>query len=365
MPGTLQLVSGDDDISLNTGGLLYRVPLYRFPGGPGSLPMDVGLVYNSFIWETSPCTNPGCSNTQREYTQSTTGGGWSYSFDYQLTIESAAVNTLRTIEYRVTVIFPDGSNHVLRPKGISPDSAFSGFYPTAAPGSASTTPYPYLTDDGTNARVEISSSSSQIHPPWKLFLADGTTASYDPTANSTCPNANYGLGGSISDVSDYVIYANKIADRNGNFLTVCASTSYVNTLEPSVTITDQAGRIAKLAYNLNSQDDVLTAPGANGQLLTWNVNWNTFTSTYYDCGGSSCTSPVSMIQSIQLPQVKNENLQYQLTYGSSALQLQSVAAPYGATVSYAYGTIVPVGRDPLHLNASVIQKTISWTDPWA
>ena len=93
LPGSLQVASTDDDVSISSGNLLSRVPLYRFPGGPGSVAMDIGLVYNSSIWEPSyvsnSCPDNSCAPYSLTYNQSQTGGGWNYTFNYQLTIESA------------------------------------------------------------------------------------------------------------------------------------------------------------------------------------------------------------------------------------------------------------------------------------
>ena len=77
-------------------------------------------------------------------------------------------------------------------------------------------------------------------------------------------------------------------------------------------------------------------------------------------------SGIETIQNIQLPQVGNENLQYQFSYGTSSnLQLIQVNTPYGATISYAYGGPTgPVSTGDLDgLNSGVSLKTIGWTDP--
>src|SRR5579863_25242 len=138
LPGSSQVVSNDDDISLNSGNLLYKLPLYRFPNGPGGVPMEIGLVYNSFTWQTEPrattCQdgqNPPC--TYDAYFQSQTGGGWNYSFNYQLATEYSEYGSPSCLLYRLSIIFPDGSRHVLHPKlngtggGMTPEYSPDGF----------------------------------------------------------------------------------------------------------------------------------------------------------------------------------------------------------------------------------------------
>jgi RHS repeat-associated protein len=381
MPGTFQVASNDDDISINSGAVMYRVPLYHFPGGPGSVPMDIGLVYNSSIWETDTTPAQAPAPQYVQYYQSTTGGGWNYSFNYQLTVEQAAdLNHCvgGCLFYRLNIIFPDGSRHLLRQAGTG--SAFNGFS-EFAPGSATTS---YFTDDGTYARVEIPASST-TNPAWTLFLPNGTTASYNPSACGS--SFSWGLGN-----NSLMLQANRIADRNGNYLTICAAQVFVSNLsspgnsffEPQFTVTDQVGRTATLTVALTSSgsttQDVLTALGANNQQLTWRVNWNTYTSGYsYTVPevGLFVLPTVAMVQSIQLPIVNNDNLQYQFCYvacyspdTTSTLQLQSVTAPYGATVSYEYSGTSSIYQaapytDTYHRNASVTQKNIAWTDPLA
>src|SRR5436190_439865 len=101
LPGTLVLESDAGDVSINSGNLNYRVPMYRFPGGPGSVPLDVGLVYNSFIYDADGIAS----------------GGWQYSFQYYLLEDLISVGCPSSMS--TSILFPDGSRHVLRYTGPS------------------------------------------------------------------------------------------------------------------------------------------------------------------------------------------------------------------------------------------------------
>jgi hypothetical protein len=118
--------SSTDDINLQGGTLIYRVPLYSFPAGAGGQSWNVGLSYNSSIYDpdpTYPYTNTAAPSLYSSET-SFTGGGWQWSYRYQLVV--------RYPDNHVYVVFPDGSHHL--------------FFLRNAIGDSPNTVYPYMSN---------------------------------------------------------------------------------------------------------------------------------------------------------------------------------------------------------------------------
>src|SRR5258708_630239 len=58
LPGNTFDLSQTEDINLVSGNMIVRAPLYKFPPGPAGQSMEIGLVYNSFIYDELPTANP-------------------------------------------------------------------------------------------------------------------------------------------------------------------------------------------------------------------------------------------------------------------------------------------------------------------
>src|SRR5437762_1694959 len=239
LPGTLVLESDAGDVSINSGNLNYQVPMYRFPGGPGSVPLDVGLVYNSFIYDAD-----GNVNTSQS------GGGWQYSFQYRLLEEpvpgACFGSSWGSSGVSTSIVFPDGSRHVLHFNGPSNyNVTFEGQVVCPVNTPPLTGSLNFFTVDGTYVRVQTTAGGSGA-APYKVFLPDGTQLEGSGTASPT-----------------------KMTDRNGNVLTIVAASRTTpgdGTFLPTFIITDQVGRRIELSYTLDENNvptDTITfsAPG--------------------------------------------------------------------------------------------------------
>jgi RHS repeat-associated protein len=381
LPGASYDSSQTEDVNVQTGNVTYRVPIYNFPAGAGGQSMGVSLVYNSNIYDIV--------DSFGSIAQSTTGGGWMYSFKYNMMMEQNSgicaewPGTPPEPAVRVSVVFPDGSRHLLHLKGTTTDALgayqagdASGFYLTlpngtdVCPGNNPPTlsgTLVYYTDDGTYVRAEVSTSSGS----WTLFFPNGTKVS-----GATVPGD-----------------ATQITDRNGNSIFISPGVSS-ETMEPQTTITDSLGRTVTITSQLavsNDPDlatflvDTVTAPGVGGP-LTWTINWARFRSTdqtyYYDTDnqGMSEKTPIvpggTFIQSITLPSANGEVLTYQFGYNVNPGwgQLQTAVTPYGLVSTYHYIVGDTPGTDSNTADLSDFrpfpgpttlkddQKTLSWKD---
>lgn len=197
LPGAPITSSDTDDVNLRNRNMIYQVPIYKFPPGPGGMSFDYTLVYNSAIYDSIPTVR---------ILQSGTGGGWRASVLYSLTSEAGASGCFSG-SVRVSVIFPDSSQHLLHLKGKVGDppgthyqSDANGFYNAGPDGvgycgqATLSGRLVYYTDDGKYTRMEIDTATQN----WTLYLPNGTSVE------------GAGVPGDC----------NKITDRNGNFITI-------------------------------------------------------------------------------------------------------------------------------------------------
>jgi RHS repeat-associated protein len=363
-------ISDIENISIETGNLFLTIPLAALPPGPGGSSYSVGLVYNSQIYDSglgTGITLPDGTATAVPtiLTQSTHGGGWSYSFQYSLQYDvksfpNASTNCLDSNKnwYRLSVIFPDGSQHLLHPRGY--DSDADGYFTVSPSGTLScgagtvSGTLVYYTDDGAFSRLELQVSSGS----WVLYRPDGSQV--------------VGVGVTNPQVS-------QIVDRNGNAITFSyAAPGGI----PAVTIRDSSGNAAR-AITISSYlspitaaEQTVTGPGANDALLTWKVKWDTTSPTYsldYPCVldnrfNNCTTTPVSNgIASIELPKLADANtLTYQFLYNSTDAdhgrgELKSVTTPLGATATYTYAN-GPLSPPAGYITNPVVGKTLQYTD---
>jgi RHS repeat-associated protein len=378
LPGESFDVSSTDDINLISGNMIYRVPIYKFPAGPGGQSATIDLIYNSFIYDPGTSYFPG---TQGAIFPSTTGGRWRYSFEYSLIVDETGT--------RPTIVLPDGSRHTLFLKGAATDPS-SLLYAYRSNDQGESEGYDgcgastidgklvYSSADGTYMRLEMqtpagSCTSSPARDgsgqPWTLYLRDGTRVS------------GVGLPGD----------ADAITDRNGNTIRIgtslaCSVQNCQSFDALAFTVTDQLGRTFTRLANFDATragTDTLTAPGFSPSQtpiqLQWNVQWSDFQSTdqTYDDGDNTGTAFIpggSFVQTITLPSVNGETLRYQFSYWTNPGwgEMKAATTPYGLTTTYGYvcenvdndnsGCVSPVSRANQNPNAPIVSKIQSWTD---
>ncbi len=329
---TSSMDSGDQDaVNMQTGFLLYNVPLYRFPAGHAGGTFDFGLVYNSAIW--GPATPP------YSYTPDAAGGGWKYSAYYELFWEGRDVINCTGAPRgnRLSVVFPDGGRHLLHLKGAKGSplgtvmaSDSEGYYdygPNGVSSGGCGPPFPvgttlvYYSNDSTFLRVEIERGTGN----WTLFFPDGSRVLNDTNS-----------GPLISFQAN-----NRVIDRNGNQISFQISHPAYDG-EPRLQITDSTGRTLTMAATLNSQGvalDTITAKGFNDQLIEWKVQWQTYNPAAAGClpNGPPACGGVYAVESIRLPATNTSLVRtYNFAYNPSWGELESVTTPEGAVQTFTY-----------------------------
>lgn len=349
--------SGDQDaVNMQTGFLLYNIPLYRFPAGHAGSTFDFGLIYNSAIW--GPATPP------YSYTPDAAGGGWKYSAYYELFWENRSIISCTEAPKgnRLSVVFPDGSRHLLHLKGAKGSplgtvmaSDSEGYYDYGPDGRSYGGCGPafpvgtilvYYTSDSTFLRVEIERGSGN----WTLFFPDGSRVLND-----------LGSGAPVTFQSN-----NKVIDRNGNEISFVISHP-AGDGEPRLEIKDSTLRTLTMSAALNSQGvalDTITASGYNGQPRAWKVQWAIYNAADAVClpdGPPACRG-VYAVDSIQLPATNTSILRtYNFAYNPSWADLQSVTTPDGAVQSFTYDWRFSAANNGIP-NGRVKTRTVSWQE---
>src|ERR1022692_2832564 len=132
VPNAAYSVSGLDVVNLRSGNLALHVPLAALPAGPGGSGAQLGLAYNSQIYDLVDQLG---ETVLHKLVPSTTGGGWRYTFQYSLFEEPRPYDPTTGLpdcstednahQYKQYLVFPDGSRHPLRM-----DLSNSGLDPT-------------------------------------------------------------------------------------------------------------------------------------------------------------------------------------------------------------------------------------------
>ena len=89
VPGRTFDISGIENISIESGNLFLHIPLGSLPSGPGGSTFSVAVNYNSQVIDIGPA-GPQTS---------TTGGGWTYGFQYSAGQELLVSVGPKTITY--------------------------------------------------------------------------------------------------------------------------------------------------------------------------------------------------------------------------------------------------------------------------
>src|SRR5262249_17217810 len=133
---TYQL-SSIESIDTVSGNLSLKIPFTDLSPMPGGFKWNVGITYNSGTYDQVPdtCTDSHGNQVACRYLFPSqgkgTGGGWQYSYTYALNLEEvgncSTPNDETYYPYRLSMIFPDGSHHILRLYGQA-DFEGTGFY---------------------------------------------------------------------------------------------------------------------------------------------------------------------------------------------------------------------------------------------
>jgi RHS repeat-associated protein len=409
-PTGLYRIEELETINPATDNLLLQIPLASLPRNTGGgKQFNLSLIYNSRSFDA---TSGGLDvNGVPEYTlASQANQGWNYNFGYGLELEEREVGnaactgtgstsgtrTLLTYAFRLTLVFPDNSRHLLRLTGVS-DNQGDGYYPFDPNGhpiantgcwTGSPATYPvsggvvqYHTVDGTflNVAVQPNSSCGPYDPNlldstfystntafyscvealnWNIYFSDGSSWSqsgFGPGSGSTfgvqAPDGNFQPYCSQLQPTFCLPLSGGMLDRDLSGY----SGTYTNTGGYwTITFQDTTGRTVTIQNSLNGQGspiDTITESGVAEAPLVSTVVWKSYTGQghyyLYDAllGPSSFVSQDTVVSTIAVPsQYCNPapcSLGYSFTYntdsgGPGLGEVSSMTTPYGATSTYSY-----------------------------
>ena len=430
MPNSEQLSSPVDNIDMFSGNLHIQIPVGSLPRGRGGNKFDLNLFYNSNLYDTKPeklTYNP--PYPQESYRAAVEyllyqNGGWSLGEWYRLDGDEVKQNAdlddtsgcqaHEARRYRLRVVLPDGSFHVLHLEGHGDaqgdgynGDGFFGIHPLSGtvPLAADATGHPnycfshwewetqtgtlrYYTSDGSFLRVEVDVDGSSLYTGWRLYLPDGSVVEngYKLT------DAN---GNSIEKVCVCEAYDPgnpPYGCETGKFYCAFRDDSFDENENPRREIRI---RWDSEIEDYEFRDDVVTSPGPNGE-VNWTIHSEYFQVSdserkYYIGGGppedqqlqvnlSGVVSSVYAVKNLQLPfvdppeETPPEWYSYEFDYAGQADNgyglLKYMRLPSGAEYNYEYFLDGQPSIDWVGLIARenrVVRKTITHdgrTDEW-
>jgi RHS repeat-associated protein len=352
-PGGSFAISDIETINNTNGNLILNVPIGALPPGRNGLTAKVGLTYNSKIWDANPEQAPNCIGqlVTQNYLSQGSGGGWQYGFQYERGILTRLNPISNQGEYRVWMVFPDGSTHVLRPQGYTGPDSPTGYYGTPYYNST------WYSTDGTYFRVTFGPDAG-LNTPWTMYFSDGVRVT----------------GGDGT---------HRIYDRNDNYIEFQNITWNNN---PANKIVDQLGRyiiIERASSPLSDPTrvyDYIHMWESGGQQITWTIKWKIIlpVKTYLTissskpCDKAGLGEYLIVVDQIILPSQAG-SLAYTFGYNAPDYSLgppspsygygeiDSIQLPTGAQASYSYSHD---GDDNLVwktvLENAVVGKTLSY-----
>lgn len=257
-------ISDIESINLENGNLSLNVPLASLPPGRGSLTGGVSLIYNSKLWDAKcagdtlapngqPITLTGLNLNQ--------DGGWRYGIDFSLRLlykfdtscgsPECSLDRGANAQWKLQVIFPDGSQHEMRLAG---QPEVDGYTDVRPDGKMSrdcgivdflTGKLTYHSVDRTFLRLDVEHDNdlNWTNNPWTLYFPDGRRVT----------------GGNAPQ---------RIYDRNGNFIEIQNITFNSH---PATRLVDQLNRSVTIEFD--TDQDLIHVSGVNNEPLTWTVRW--------------------------------------------------------------------------------------------
>jgi RHS repeat-associated protein len=296
-PGQSYALSDIETISMSSGNMMLSVPLGALPPGRGGSPgFQLSLIYNSKLYDTHIDEVPNDIGVveNRVHLNSSKDGGWQYAFPtgYQMRLISRRNEgptpgcNAGAFEYqknaylwKMTMIYPDGSEHIFRPFGYSDQfndnffiiSANGWEYSASSVGSGdscsgtfgeqfkTSAPIIYYSTDGSYTRLVVEHGNNNDHVgsgnPWTLYFSDGRRVS----GNRAEPQRMYDRNNNFVDQVRTIYNGHpawKIIDEYGR-----------NIIVEEVRETDPA--TGRLIHN----QDFVYIPGFGGEMLRWTVKW--------------------------------------------------------------------------------------------
>lgn len=361
-------ISETETVNETNGNVSIRIPLAQTPPARNGSNFRLELLYNSALYnlatqdlDRAQYIVSGYSGQDQTVTVNAlrpsdlSVGGWRYSHRYYLEQDVRPCSTDEPACFKLNLILPDGSSHLLRLKVTTDaynDPAGTGFSQYNLDGrhsldSSNIGPnLVYYTTDGTYIRVEITTSLDGSSPPkyngvWRASFPDGTYVSGPITE---------------SDPKE----ADQICDRNDNCIHV------INTYAPGLLATelvDALDRRVVITYNATPDVDEIKAlgygaevgtsgdPRQNPTSVTTRVHWKQSSFGAYANSGATrlvtykCLTP--------------DNIEYVCTHTFALRVVEKVTLPHASgSLTYDFVYADSSAPDGEHSQAEIRQITL-------
>ena len=337
------LLSDIETIALQSGNLMFQVPLGGVPAGRGGATAGISLFYNSKIWNgdlvhVDEAPYGGYDSTALHPSPE---GNWRYGYKYSLTWDPIVADSQTNPPLglcRNVFLTPDGTRHPIYVadaeidvQGASTISAtgVNCNSHTAPPGGQTIRSFSV---DSTFVKVEFytdgDSDTSNDH--WIAFFPDGSRVENHPASG----------------------IEQRIYDRNNNFVDIIekiADTEFSN--HRTVRLADVFGRSSVLEYGTGTggvDQDTVHSIGFNGATLQTTIRWkniqvnHTYQKVFWTL--STLDETLRVVDTIHLPSASTYDPYYEFTYNADNTsatdngwgEVDSVRLPSGATAAYEY-----------------------------
>ena len=382
-----------ETVNTKNGNVMLRVPLASLPPGRGGDPgFQLTLNYNSKLWDiyvehvedpsdpTNPIPgndpNPGNALSYRvkqTLKRALGNPGWSYNYQYKVDLDKRSrhrfglttvcdPNNTKTedqllyYEYKVNMVFPDGSVHVFLPEGEATNTYnHDHYFPVRPDGRRLSSPcgqrlegpaqgtqtISYYSVDGTHLRLEfevardddgdgrLDAGTLWPNNAWTLYFPDGRRIK--------------GVGYS----------ATQLFDPNSDRAAITIQRNLDGFSNPADVIIDSVGRRIVVEKDTGNGKDYVYQTGGGGARLKWTVDWGTTTvSRDYSTGIQDADLCVALpvVNRITLP-LQLGSLTYRFEYNGIANpasaceyladstglgEISKVTVPWGARATYSY-----------------------------
>ncbi|MET0754010.1 MAG: RHS repeat-associated core domain-containing protein [Pyrinomonadaceae bacterium] len=390
---------------------MLNLPLGSLPAGRGSVGGGVNLRYDSKIWDVF---HGNTLNNTTWYELTTLGesqeGGWQYGYKYKLKLNSLVLEENEAycsgqsqiaFTQKLQLVMPDASQHelILADTTYVNGDGLMNIYPDGNRVCAlHSSPQPitgnvnFFTTDGSFLRLEVihDSDTNWENNTWILYSPDGTRVVHN-----------------LRDGSGNIIAAQRIIDRNDNFIDVIENTTDSGYSGHRTTyLKDQLDRKVVIEYNADANttegwtEDKIHSKGFDGADITTRVRWKYITvNKFYnvcddleDYQNSAFDVPLRVVEKVFLPEQVGDpedadDFKYIFDYNVDATsatdvgwgQVNKVILPSEAYATYSYssdnasGSTVSAeaiadtratGKE-LHYDSEYDGTTTAVTDTWS
>ncbi len=353
-------VSDIETISMQSGNVMFNVPLGSLPPGRGGMSAGLSLNYNSKLWDNF---SDEVAGKWKDRILKAEDGGWRYRYRFHLSLDfkrGAECQTegdpIDNHNTRLNVVFPDGSSHGLSLLGYSNESGHVEFNPDGKSGCSPETfsgDITYHTTDGTFARLtyHADNDSDWTNNGWTLYMPDGSRVVTAAAVASPVATTSY--------------IVQTMYDRNGNAIEIVETTQdslYSN--RKTTYVRDAIGRKVVIEYAAATNEDHIHSKGVGNTAVKTRVLWKSVGvhKDYNGCnvypsetggGAGACNNlaintSLTVVDKVYLPQQfgdtgSSTDYYYEFGYngGSSTPttgygEINYVKTPSGAEAEYDY-----------------------------